>query len=119
MISVNLLPPQLRKKRTQGFALGQMLNIPREVILGLFGGFIVLLILCDILLQLFIFVKFSKHTDYKKKYYHKKLLKNNKEALQVLTAIERVRKGIDLRENEKVERDTHETEYTNDETTDK
>ena len=58
-------------------------------------------------------------TDYKKKYYHKKLLKNNKEALQVLTAIERVRKGIDLRENEKVERDTHETEYTNDETTDK
>lgn len=55
-------------------------------------------------------------TDHKKKYYQKKLVKNNKEALQVLTAIERVRKGIDLRENEKVERDTHETEYHNEET---
>lgn len=30
-------------------------------------------------------------TDYKKIYYNKKLKKNNKEALKVLTAIERVR----------------------------
>jgi hypothetical protein len=35
----------------------------------------------------------SAQTEYKKKYYTKKLKKNNTEALKVLTAIERVNKG--------------------------
>lgn len=53
-------------------------------------------------------------TDYKKKYYSKKLKKNNIAALKIITAIERVKKNQKQRaEQPKLERDITDLEYTN------
>ena len=42
-------------------------------------------------------------TDYKKKYYNKKLKKNNMEALKILTAIQRVKNNNHIQEEARVE----------------
>lgn len=52
----------------------------------------------------------SAKTSYKKSYYQKKLKKNNTEALKVLTAIERVKKG-NANKPPKMEADVHNLEY--------
>lgn len=49
-------------------------------------------------------------TDYKKKYYGKKLKKNNMEALKILTAIQRVRNNNHIQEEARVEEIQNETD---------
>ncbi len=58
MIEINLLPPQLRRRKKGRGLLGGGFNIPREVIVGLVGGLFVILLLISILLQTTIFIKF-------------------------------------------------------------
>ncbi len=60
MIEINLVPPQLQKKRKGRGILGRGINIPREIIIGLVGGFFVILLLISILLQITIFTKYAQ-----------------------------------------------------------
>ena len=50
MIDINLVPPHLQRKKGRGL-LGKGINIPREVIIGLVGGFFVILLLITIFAQ--------------------------------------------------------------------
>lgn len=61
MIEINLVPPQLQRRRKGRGVLGKKMNIPREVIIGLAGGFFVILLLISILFQITIFMKYAQH----------------------------------------------------------
>lgn len=58
MISINLIPEDKQKRRRRGGILPVGFVLPREVIIGLIGGFIVLLLATHILFQAIILVKF-------------------------------------------------------------
>ena len=61
MIEINLSPENLRRKtRAQFFSLAAF-NFPKEVIIGLVGGFLVILFIIHFFLQIAIFVKFAHH----------------------------------------------------------
>jgi len=60
MIEINLVPQNLRKKKRKSLS-GEGLNIPREAIIGLCGGLVVLLVIIHVLLQLLIFSKYGEH----------------------------------------------------------
>src|SRR5438046_416932 len=60
MIEINLIPPELRRKKAQG--IGGKFNLPPEVVVGLGGGLIMLLVLLHILL---VFVNFGRLAQYK------------------------------------------------------
>ena len=62
MIDINFYPPNLRKKKTRApGAPGKGLSIPKEVIIGLGGGFVVVLLIVHVILQSFIFSRYGKH----------------------------------------------------------
>lgn len=66
MIEINLVPPHLRKKKKS--SLGAAFNIPKETIIGLIGGLLVLLLLSHIVLQALIFVRYAQHKSYQKQW---------------------------------------------------
>lgn len=67
MLDINLVPPNLkRKKKRSGFPGG--LQIPKEFIFGIGGGFVVLLISFNIFLQVKIFVSYFHHKNLKKQW---------------------------------------------------
>ena len=68
MIEINLIPPQLRRKRKGRGLLGGNFNIPKELIVGLVGGFFVILLLISILFQATIFIKFIQRKNLKKQW---------------------------------------------------
>ena len=65
MIEINLVPGHLRRKRKSKAKTAERLHIPREKLIGLGGGFIVILIVADILLQVFILVKYMHFKNLK------------------------------------------------------
>lgn len=65
MIEINLVPESLRKKRKSKALLGRNVVLPREAVVGLVGGAVVVLLLVHVLLQFLISVKFVQHKDYK------------------------------------------------------
>lgn len=65
MIEINLVPQSLQKKRKKK---GIGLNIPREIIIGLIGGVIVLLVIASILMQVMIYGKHTQLTALKKEW---------------------------------------------------
>lgn len=64
MIEINLMPPQLRRKQKKGLASGGF-KIPLEVVIGLGGGLIMLLILVHVGLLALNLAKLGKHRDIK------------------------------------------------------
>jgi Tfp pilus assembly protein PilN len=58
MIEINLLPPQLRKKRKASNLVSQSINLPRETVIALVGGFLFLLLFVHAVLQFVIGIKF-------------------------------------------------------------
>jgi Tfp pilus assembly protein PilN len=62
MIDINLVPPHLRKKKKS--SLRATFNMPKETIVGLIGGLLVLLLLVHVILQAFIFIKYAQHKNY-------------------------------------------------------
>lgn len=68
MIEINLVPPQMRRRKRGRGLLGVGFNIPREVIIGLVGGLFVILLLISILLQTTIFMQFAERKALKKEW---------------------------------------------------
>ncbi|OGX26850.1 MAG: hypothetical protein A2787_06630 [Omnitrophica WOR_2 bacterium RIFCSPHIGHO2_01_FULL_48_9] len=67
MIDINLVPPHLQRKKGRGL-LGKGINIPREVIIGLVGGFFVILLLISILFQITIFAQYAQRKRLKQEW---------------------------------------------------
>ncbi|OGX07767.1 MAG: hypothetical protein A2Z88_03220 [Omnitrophica WOR_2 bacterium GWA2_47_8] len=66
MIEINLVPRNLRKRKTStGNIAASKLNIPKEALVGLCGGLFVLLVAVVIVLQLLIFIKYAQHKKLK------------------------------------------------------
>jgi len=65
MIEINLVPDHLRKKSKSSIFPFTALRVPREAIIGLVGGLIVLLVLVHVFFQVIIFVKFAQHAHQK------------------------------------------------------
>ena len=63
MIDINLIPQILKRRQKSGFFLPGGFVLPREVIIGLIGGFTVLLVVTHILLQLTIIMAVQKLTQ--------------------------------------------------------
>ncbi len=61
MIDINLIPDQMRKRRKSDFFSGGVFNIPREVLVGIGGGILVLMFFID---GLFFFAKIIKFMEY-------------------------------------------------------
>jgi hypothetical protein len=61
MIDINLVPEQLRKRRKNELLSGGIFNIPKEVMVGIGGGIIVLLFAVDLLFFLGKVVKFIQY----------------------------------------------------------
>jgi Tfp pilus assembly protein PilN len=61
MIDINLVPEQLRKRRKSELLSGGIFNIPKEVMVGVGGGIIVLLLAIDVLFFLAKVVKFAQY----------------------------------------------------------
>jgi len=57
MIEINLVPQQLKRKRKKWGPLAQGLNIPKEMIIGLIGGFFAILVIVSVLFQVTIFLR--------------------------------------------------------------
>ncbi|MFA5089262.1 MAG: PilN domain-containing protein [Candidatus Omnitrophota bacterium] len=66
MIDINLVPQHLRKRKNKN--LGAGLSIPKETVVGIGGGFIVLLVFVHLLLQFVIFSKYSQHKNLEQKW---------------------------------------------------
>ena len=82
MIEINLVPQQLRKRRKKDHGLlPQGLNIPKEVMIGLVGGFFSILIIISVLFQVTIFLRLA---------YLKSLRKQWQEVLPTKTNVDRV-----------------------------
>lgn len=64
MLEINLVPPHLRKKRKARAMSDGTQALPREVLIGLGGGFLLLLLFTHILLQFFITTKFVQHRSF-------------------------------------------------------
>lgn len=62
MIDINLIPDQLRKRRKSDFFSGGVFNIPREVLVGIGGGILALMLFVDGLVFL---AKVAKFFEYK------------------------------------------------------
>ncbi len=67
MIDINLVPENLRKKKKSS-ALPSSLNVPQEIVVGLVGGLLALLLLVHIVLQSVIFFQFIQHARYNKEW---------------------------------------------------
>ena len=65
MIEINLLPPELRRKR-KGPILGGKFNLPPEIIIGLGGGLVVLLIFFHIFLMFTNMLRLAQYKGLKK-----------------------------------------------------
>ena len=65
MIDINLIPDQLRKRRRTDFFSGGVFNIPREVLVGIGGGIIALMLLIDGLVFLTKVVKLIEYQHVK------------------------------------------------------
>jgi len=62
MIEINLIPESQRKRKRKPLALGgRDVHIPREAVIGLIGGLLVVLLLVHVVLQLLITYKFFQH----------------------------------------------------------
>lgn len=68
MIDINLVPDQLRKRRRSDFFSGGVFNIPREVLVGIGGGIIALLLLIDGLVFVGKIIKFLEYQHVKSKW---------------------------------------------------
>jgi len=68
MIDINLVPEQLRKRRKNELLSGGLLNIPKEVMVGIGGGIIVLLLAVDVLFFMAKIVKFAQYRHAKSKW---------------------------------------------------
>ena len=67
MIKINLVPEALRRKKKSIVSVN-MRSIPRELVVGFIGGFVVLLFFVHVFLQLFIFFRFAEHARHKKQW---------------------------------------------------
>ena len=65
MIEINLVPEHLRKKRKKKSQAGKGFSLPKETIIGMVGGFLVLLILLHVGLQFFITTKLVHYNSLK------------------------------------------------------
>ena len=61
MIDINLVPEQLRKRRKNELLSGGIFNIPKEVMVGVGGGIIVLLLAVDVLFFMAKIVRFVQY----------------------------------------------------------
>lgn len=68
MIDINLVPDHLRKRRKSDFFSGGGFNIPREVLVGIGGGIIALLLLIDGLVFVGKIIKFWEYQHGKAKW---------------------------------------------------
>ncbi len=69
MIQINLIPENLRKKKRKAPAFGgRGPRIPREAVIGLVGGLLVLLIGLHVLLQIFIVHRYFRLGRYNKEW---------------------------------------------------
>lgn len=66
MIEINLLPPQLRKKRKASNLVSRSINLPRETIIALAGGFLFLLLFVHAVMQFIVAIKFVQIKRYEK-----------------------------------------------------
>ena len=67
MIEINLLPPELKKKR-ESKILGGKFNLPPEVMIGLGGGMVAFLIIVHILLMLTNIARLAQYKSLKKEW---------------------------------------------------
>ena len=67
MIEINLLPPELKKKR-ESKILGGKFNLPPEVMIGLGGGMVAFLIIVHILLMLTNMARLAQYKSLKKEW---------------------------------------------------
>ena len=67
MIEINLLPPELKKKRGSKI-LGGKFNLPPEVMIGLGGGMVAFLIIVHILLMLTNIARLAQYKSLKKEW---------------------------------------------------
>ena len=96
MIEINLAPENLRKKKKSS-ALPSALNLPQEVIVGLVGGLLALLLLVHIALQAVIFFQFIQHARLNKDW---ESLKTDKESTdKMLTDLRTLQAKIKSIEN--------------------
>lgn len=68
MIDINLIPDQLRKRRKSDFFSGGVFNIPREVLVGIGGGILVMLLLVDGMFFIAKIIKFLEYQHVKSKW---------------------------------------------------
>jgi hypothetical protein len=68
MIDINLVPEQLRKRRKNELLSGGIFNLPREVMVGVGGGIIALLLAVDVLFFMGKVVKFIQYHHVKSKW---------------------------------------------------
>ncbi|MFP4472341.1 MAG: PilN domain-containing protein [Candidatus Omnitrophota bacterium] len=66
MININLLPPEMRKKKRAPVFTGKGPLIPRDLLIGLVSGFLVLLVFVHILLQIVVWTRYGRLTKLEK-----------------------------------------------------
>jgi len=68
MIDINLIPDQLRKRRKNDFFSGGVFNIPREVLVGIGGGILALMLFVDGLVFVAKVAKFFEYQHMKSRW---------------------------------------------------
>jgi len=69
MIEINLVPENLRKKKKrQKKSAGRGFSLPKTAVVGMIGGFLILLICIHVVLQFFIAFRLTQHQELKKEW---------------------------------------------------
>ena len=92
MIKINLVPVTLRRKKKSIVAVN-MRSVPREVMVGFIGGFVVLLFVVHVFLQLLIFFRFADHARHKKQW--EKILPDKEKVDKILGEMRSLQTKID------------------------
>jgi Tfp pilus assembly protein PilN len=99
MININLLPDEKRRRRKHGGILPAGFVLPREAIIGLIGGFLVLLALCHFVLEVIILVKYVQLKGQQSRW--EKVLPEKKEVDDVIKELRDRQARIKIIENVK------------------
>lgn len=89
MIDINLVPENLRKKRKKGGATREISALPKDTLFGVGGGFLLLLLIINVLFQAGIYVKNAQLKRYKKQW--NEILPEKTNVDKILEALQNVR----------------------------
>ncbi len=102
MIRINLVPASLQKRKKSRIFDQIFKDLPLEIIVGVLGGFLAILIVLHLLLQMVVFVRWASYNRYKDRW--ESMAPQKEKIDRIMSELQGLRKKISEIENITVDR---------------